>query len=140
MQKTLESYIGEAHGIQHVPSDHTGVFLDSATKIASIGVQVRHRLTSHGFAINITKEPVRWFDQIVACGLDDVKAGSIEGALGKKLAVEDVVPGMVTVLERIFEREFAKMDLGAAGEIGQAIAVVEEEARKAGDWPKSPAP
>jgi len=134
MQKTLESYLREAHNIEHFPSDHTGVFLDPATKIASIGVQVRHRLTSHGFAMNVTKEPVAWFDQVVACGLGDVKAGSIEGAAGKKVTVEDVVPGMVTIFERIFERNFAKMDLGAVGEIGEAISAVEEEALKAGDW------
>lgn len=139
IQKTLESYIREAHGIEHVPSDHTGVFLDPVTKIASIGVQVRHRLTSHGFAINVTKEPIGWFDQVVACGLDDVKAGCIEGAAGKKVTVEDVVPGFVAVLERTLERKFTKMDIGASGEIGQAITAVEEEAQKAGDWRTAPA-
>jgi lipoyl(octanoyl) transferase len=134
MQKTLESYLREAYSIERFPSDHTGVFLDPATKIASIGVQVRHRLTSHGFAMNVTKEPVAWFDQVVACGLDDVKAGSIEGAAGKKVTVEEVVPGMVTMFERIFERNFVKMNLAAVGEIGEAISAVEEEALKAGDW------
>jgi lipoyl(octanoyl) transferase len=84
--------------------------------------------------MNVTKEPVAWFDQVVACGLGDVKAGSIEGAAGKMVTVEDVVPGMVTIFERIFERNFAKMDLGAVGEIGEAISAVEEEALKAGDW------
>ena len=139
MQMTLETYLREAHGIEHVPSDHTGVFLDPATKIASIGVQVRHRLTNHGFALNVTTEPVKWFDQVVACGLDDVKAGCIEGAVGKKVTVDDVVPSILTVFERIFQREFAKLDLEAVGEIGEAIKIVEEEAEKAGDWLKAPA-
>jgi hypothetical protein len=66
--------------------------------------------------------------------LGDVKAGSIEGAAGKKVTVADVVPCMVTIFERIFERNFAKMDLGAVREIGEAISAVEEEAFKAGDW------
>jgi len=137
IQKSLEIYLRETHGIERVPSEHTGVFLDPVTKIASIGIQVRHRLTSHGFAMNITKDPVAWFDQVVACGLDNVKAGCIEGAVGKMVSVEDVVPNIVKVFERIFEREFAKLNLGA-GEIGEAISVVEEEALKAGDWPKAP--
>jgi len=58
MQKTLELHLKEAHGITPAPSGHTGVFLDRTTKIASIGVQVRQRLTSHGFAMNITREPI----------------------------------------------------------------------------------
>jgi lipoyl(octanoyl) transferase len=89
--------------------------------------------------MNVTKEPMAWFDQVVACGLDDVKAGCIERAVGKSVIVEDVVPGMVMVLQRIFKREFAKLDIEAAGEIGEAIAAVEEEALKAGDWLKTPA-
>jgi len=138
MQKTVENYLREAHGIEHVPSDHTGVFLDPVTKIASVGVQIRHRLTSHGFSLNVTKEPAGWFDQVVACGLNDVKAGCIEEAVGKNVTVEDVVRGIMKVFERIFERELAEMDLKAVGEIGVAITAVEEEARRAGDWPKAP--
>jgi lipoate-protein ligase B len=139
IQKTLESYLREAHAIEHFPSDQTGVFLDPTTKIGSIGVQVRHRLTSHGFSINVTKEPMAWFDQVVACGLNDVKAGCIEGAVGKSVTVDGIVPGIITVLQRLFQREFAKMDIEAAGEIGEAIAAVEEEGLKAGDWLKTPA-
>jgi lipoyl(octanoyl) transferase len=33
MQRMIQSYLQHTHGITHVPSDHTGVFLDSATKI-----------------------------------------------------------------------------------------------------------
>jgi lipoyl(octanoyl) transferase len=128
IQKTLENYLEENYGIEHVPSNHTGVFLNPATKIASIGIQVRHRLTSHGFALNVTKEPIGWFDRVVACGLDDVTAGCIETAVGKSVTVDQVVPGIVKMLEQEFEREFVKIDLAAAGEIGKAILAVEEQA------------
>lgn len=138
MQKSLERYLREVHGIEHFPSEHTGVFLDECTKIASIGVQVRHRLTSHGFAMNVTQEPVRWFEQVVACGLTDVKAGSIEGALRKEVGVEAVAMGMVDIYRSVFERDFAKLDLNTSGEIGEVIAELEDVALKAGDWPTSP--
>lgn len=138
MQKSIQIHLREIHGIEPVPSDHTGVFLSETTKIASIGVQVRHRLTSHGFAMNITKEPTGWFDQVVACGLDDVKAGSIEGATGKKVPVEEVAFSMVEIFRQTFNRDFAKMDTGALGEIGQAIAEVEEEALRSGHWLNAP--
>ena len=125
MQKSMENYLREVHGIDPIPSDNTGVFLDSVTKIASIGVQVRHRLTSHGFAMNVSNEPLSWFDQIVACGLDDVKAGSIERATGKKVTVDEVVPGMVAAMEGMYERKVIPLDLSGAGEVGEAIYSLE---------------
>ena len=39
------------------------------TKIVSIGIQVRHRLTTHGFTMNVTKEPLARFDQLVPVNL-----------------------------------------------------------------------
>ena len=125
MQKSMENYLREVHGIDPIPSDNTGVFLNSVTKIASIGVQVRHRLTSHGFAMNVSNEPLSWFDQIVACGLDDVKAGSIERASGKKVTVDEVVPGMVAAMEGMYERKVIPLDLSGAGEVGEAIYSLE---------------
>ncbi|KAI0311452.1 hypothetical protein OF83DRAFT_1030825, partial [Amylostereum chailletii] len=69
LERTLRLHLREAHGLAHHASAHTGVFLDARTKVGSIGVQVRHRLTSHGFALNVTREPRAWFDAVVACGL-----------------------------------------------------------------------
>ncbi|KAF8973670.1 hypothetical protein BDZ97DRAFT_1648530 [Flammula alnicola] len=138
IQKILQSHLKDAHGIAHAPSEHTGVFLDSTTKIASIGVQVRHRLTSHGFAINITREPLPWFDKIVACGLDDVNAGSIESQLQRAVSVGDEIPGLVRQFGDAFERDMAKMDLEKAGEIGEAILNLEKEAEEIGSWPREP--
>lgn len=65
---TVESHLRDKHDIHHFPLDPTGVFLSPTSKIGSIGVQVRHRLTTHGFSYNVTREPRAWFDQIVACG------------------------------------------------------------------------
>ncbi|KDR85284.1 hypothetical protein GALMADRAFT_234058 [Galerina marginata CBS 339.88] len=134
IQKLLQSHLQVSHGITPVPSEHTGVFLDPVTKIASIGVQVRHRLTSHGFAINVTQEPLPWFDKIVACGLDDVSAGSIESELRRSIVVEKEIPGLVTQFGNIFQRDMTQMDLENQGEIGEAIIALEKEAAQAGSW------
>ncbi|KAJ7078117.1 hypothetical protein C8R43DRAFT_1053448, partial [Mycena crocata] len=71
VQKALELHLLEAHGIQqrHLTTPA------SACKSATIA--------THGFAMNITREPLPWFDQVVACGLADVKAGSVETVLGE---------------------------------------------------------
>ena len=134
MQKTLELHLKEAHGIKATSSEHTGVFLDSTTKIGSIGVQVRHRLTSHGFALNITPEPVAWFDQIVACGLEGVKAGFV----GREARVEDEIPGLVKRFGQLYGRDVISINFGDEGDIGEAITAMEEEAVRAGPWLTEP--
>lgn len=138
MQKFLQLHLKDAHGIQHTDSEHTGVFLDPTTKIASIGVQVRHRLTSHGFALNITKEPIAWFDKIVACGLDDVRAGCMETALKREVNVTDEIPSLVQKFGQLYERDMEEMIPKNEGLMGKAILEMEEEAEQAGDWIKAP--
>lgn len=138
MQKMIQSYLSSAHRLAHVPSEHTGVFLDPTTKVASIGVQVRHRLTTHGFAMNVTQEPLEWFDKVVACGLADVKAGCIALATGEQIQVYDVIEGMVGAFSQSYGRDMKKLELGSVGELGKVILELEEEALEAGDWPRIP--
>ncbi|KAF7294717.1 Coatomer protein [Mycena indigotica] len=138
LQHGLEQHLLERHGIRHAQSEHTGVFLDAHTKIASIGVQVRHRLTTHGFAINITNEPRTWFDQVVACGLADVSAGSVEGVKGEAVDIHAEIPPLLAKFGSLLERDFRPMVPEEEGEIGELILAAEEEARKAGPWPSAP--
>jgi lipoyl(octanoyl) transferase len=140
MQKTIETVLNDAYGVSHVPSGHTGVFLDARTKIGSIGVQIRHRLTNHGFAFNVTREPIAWFDQVVACGLADVKAGCISGATGREVTVMEVVPHVVETFGKIYGRRMERLDLGKEEEIGEAIRALEEVAQDAGSWAERPIP
>jgi lipoate-protein ligase B len=138
IQTFLQSHLKDFHGILHMPSEHTGVFLDPITKIGSIGIQVRHRLTSHGFALNVTREPLPWFNQIVACGLADVQAGSIESKLQKYLSIQDEIPALVRQFGHVFQRDMVKMVLQDEGEIGEALMALENEAEKAGIWSEKP--
>jgi lipoyl(octanoyl) transferase len=50
----------------------TGVWV-GPRKLASIGVGVRHWVSLHGFAINITPEALAGFNAIVPCGLAGVQ-------------------------------------------------------------------
>ncbi len=58
--------------------EHPGVFISSVHKIASVGVHLRRHVTSHGVALNVSNEPMEWFERVVACGLEGVSASSIE--------------------------------------------------------------
>jgi len=139
LQRILQAHLRGAHGIVSAPSDNTGIFLDDGdgrgakSKVASIGVQVRHRLTTHGFALNVTRSPLPWFDNVVACGLADVKATSIEGRSqspsGDPVSVEGEVAGIVDTFGRIFGRDMERLEL-KQGEVAEAILELEDLARK----------
>ena len=58
----------------------TGVWVENR-KIASIGVGVRHWITMHGFALNVSGD-LSPFDQIVPCGIANVTMTSIERETG----------------------------------------------------------
>ncbi|THH09980.1 hypothetical protein EW146_g8519 [Bondarzewia mesenterica] len=134
LQNLMRLHFWEGHHLATVPLEHTGVFLDSRTKAGSIGVQVRHRLTTHGLAFNITSEPIVWFDEIVACGLSDVRAGSIMPTTRRgwgRYPVDNDIPHFVKRFGKVFEREMQEMDLDEMGEVGELIADIEVEAEKA---------
>jgi len=86
--------------------DYTGVWVgDESTlddssrgtgqvrKIASLGVHVSRWVTWHGFALNVTDEPLRNFDLIVPCGIDEVHMTTLqsEGAIFDWKAVSRAV-------------------------------------------------
>ena len=70
IQDSLISLLAQ-RGIPTVepPEEHTGVWADEYHKIASIGIQVRHRISSHGFALNVERRAMQGFRHIVACGI-----------------------------------------------------------------------
>ncbi|KAI0072357.1 lipoyltransferase [Panus rudis PR-1116 ss-1] len=141
MQKMLELHLLEEHGIETMRTEHTGVFLNPHSKVASIGVQVRHRLTSHGFSLNVTEEPKAWFDRVVACGLDDVRAGCIADATKKNpdtVTVDGEIPSLLERFSRLYERDVQRIDLNEDDEVGSLIRNLEMEARDAGAWLKAP--
>ncbi len=66
----------------------TGVWVEDR-KIASIGVGVRHWITMHGFALNVSGD-LAPFDHIVPCGINNVAMTSMEKETGKVFRVADV--------------------------------------------------
>lgn len=117
----LEGFLAslvKAQGLSVVlPSPHTGVFTDMNHKIGSIGIHIQHRITSHGFALNVESSVLDWFSHIVACGLSDVTMTSVETELmklgrGKKVKVADLVESTVSEYSKAFDREIIEMGAG----------------------------
>lgn len=138
IQTMLKQHFLINHGISTINSDNTGVFTAPDIKIASIGVQIRHRLTSHGFAYNVTQEPRAWFDQVVACGLADVRAGCIEEAAAPETVVDKDIESLIPVLARVFQRDVVKLDAGRDGPLEEAVREMEAEAIESGPWLDAP--
>ncbi|MGI9086297.1 MAG: lipoyl(octanoyl) transferase LipB [Chthoniobacterales bacterium] len=75
----------------------TGVWIDDR-KIASIGVGVRHWITMHGFALNVRGD-LSPFDQIVPCGIANVRMTSLEKETSPSPTVEEVAERAAAVIE-----------------------------------------
>lgn len=92
LQTSLHSLLNQVYRINTVPppQDHTGVWSDDMHKIVSIGIQVRQKITSHGFALNVKAQPLlSWFANIVACGIQGKSMTSIERELALMIKKEE---------------------------------------------------
>lgn len=67
----------------------TGVWTGER-KLASIGVGVRHWITRHGFALNVTPESLVGFTSITPCGLTGVAMTCLCHETGRSLTVEEI--------------------------------------------------
>ncbi|CAI5757592.1 unnamed protein product [Candida verbasci] len=69
--------------------ENPGVWIDNDTKIASVGIRVRHGITEFGIALNINPN-LKYSNQFEMCGLKDKSATSIYEINGKNPSVEEV--------------------------------------------------
>ena len=74
-------------------------------KIAAIGVHIARWVTTHGFALNVTDEPLANFSGIVPCGITDGGVTSVSRVLGKAVTVEEMTRRVTTAFGEIFGRE-----------------------------------
>lgn len=60
-------------------------------KVAAIGIRVARGVSLHGFAVNCNPD-MKYFDQIVPCGLKDASVTSLSIELGRQVTVDEVLP------------------------------------------------
>ena len=82
--------------------DGAGRFV-ARRKLASIGVHARDWVTWHGFALNVTREPLEFFDLIVPCGIAGVDMTSVARELGRDVTVAAVAREVVRGFGRAFD-------------------------------------
>lgn len=70
----------EKYWLRAHTTENPGVWIGPSPderKLASVGVHLRRHIASHGVGLNVTVK-LWWFDRIVACGLPEKKATSIQ--------------------------------------------------------------
>jgi lipoyl(octanoyl) transferase len=128
----------------------TGVWTDAGggrstsggqAKIAAIGVHISRAITSHGFALNITNQPLDYFQLIVPCGITSKPVTSIERELESNfvahaptrvLTLDDVAHDIARNFGRVFDSQIVWVDTLEAL-LGRKIGVparAPEELRK----------
>lgn len=94
----------------------TGVWVDGRRKLAAIGVRVRRGVTTHGLAMNVNTD-LRWFGEMIPCGIADKEVTSLARELGRAVAMEAVEERLAGELAAAFGLQLSE---GAAGVIGPA--------------------
>ena len=92
----LASY--DIHGMRL--NKYRGVFT-GGFKIASIGLRVRKWITLHGFSLNVNNN-LKYFDNIIACGLKDHPQTSMEKISNKKIPIRNVKEQILKSFSSVF--------------------------------------
>ncbi len=109
-------------------------------KLAAIGVHISRGVTSHGFALNVTDEPLEYFKLIIPCGIAMKPVTSIEEQLSAHRArvpsLDDACESAALHFGRVFNSQIVWVDtldalLGRS--VGVPVRAPEELRRVHGD-------
>jgi lipoyl(octanoyl) transferase len=118
--RTLEAAIIDTATALGVAADrlegHPGIWVEDERKLAAIGVRVRRGVTTHGLALNVNTD-LRWFDEMVPCGIRGKSVTSLARELGGPVPMETVEDELARQLARHLGLRLAD---GADGVIGPA--------------------
>ena len=95
---------------------HPGIWVEGERKLAAIGVRVKRGVTTHGLALNVNTD-LRWFDEMIPCGIPDKEVTSLARELGHAVPMEAVEDELARQLATHLGLRLAT---GAAGAIGPA--------------------
>lgn len=90
----------------------TGVWIDAEKKgkerkICAMGVRCSRWITMHGFALNVNTD-LRYFNNIVPCGIQNKKVTSMKEELGRELDLEEVKKKLIECFAVIFNVEITR--------------------------------
>ena len=84
----------------------TGVWINHKSnlpkKICAMGVKTSRWVTMHGLALNVNTE-LKYFENIIPCGIQGKDVTSIENETNKKVSVSDIENKLINNLSKVFE-------------------------------------
>ena len=86
---------------------HRGIFVMD-NKIASIGIRIRKWITLHGFSLNVNIN-LKYFDNIIACGLRDFTQTSMQKISNKTIQTNDVKEQIIYRFSKVFNLPISKI-------------------------------
>jgi lipoyl(octanoyl) transferase len=121
--RTLEASIiatAAAFGVAGDRLDgHPGIWVDGERKLAAIGVRVKRGVTTHGLALNVNTD-LRWFDEMIPCGIPDKGVTSLARELGAPVPMEAVERELAEQLSRHFGLQLRDDGTRVVGPAGAA--------------------
>jgi lipoate-protein ligase B len=78
-------------------------------KVASIGIHVRHWITAHGLALNISTD-LQYFAAIRPCGLGSEEMSTMEVLLGRTIDKAEVESVLLRAFADVFSFELTEID------------------------------
>lgn len=100
-------------GVRGLITEDPGVWVPTGSegrmpsKITAVGVHLRRNISSYGIGFNVTEEPMWYFRQIVACGLEGREVTSLEGVGVKGIGIEKVAEKFVEAFIARVNKDFA---------------------------------
>jgi lipoyl(octanoyl) transferase len=99
---------------------YTGAWVGMA-KVAAIGVKLSGGVTQHGVALNVSDEPLRWFAEVVPCGIQDGGVTTLESQGAGGLSAERVGPLLAERLAVGFGRSAAPADAALSALVDEVL-------------------
>ncbi len=90
-----------------------GVWTGENSKIASIGVRIRRRVTSHGFGLNVSSTDPG--DLIISCGKPGVRMVNIHDLVPVPISMEAVREAVKSCFEKVFQVRLEECSLEHLG-------------------------
>ena len=120
----VKGFVTEDPGVWVNGNESTAV--SAPRKITAVGVHLRRNISSFGVGLNVTQDPMWFFKQIVACGLEGKEATSLEGLGVSGVGIDEVASGFVDGFVKRINQDFACGE-GASGEKIEEVYSVNEE-------------
>lgn len=113
LEETIIRTLARFHVVGFRRSGKPGVWTDVQDKIASIGVRIRHRITYHGFSLNVSlsEDPCQW---VISCGMPDVRMVNLCQYLDRPLSMEQVRHAVADSFSEVFGSQMRQASLQEA--------------------------